>query len=355
MGPSGRDSRGYNLLTEPQKMTNMNLTIGIDLGGTSTRIGVFDAQLNLLGSRTMVTRVTAGPQSCVEEMASVVRDLLEQASFGAEDIIGIGIGSPGPINLRSGVLGLLPNLPGWDNFPLRDALAAATGLPVVLESDANAAAVGEWKMGAGKSAGLDSMAMITLGTGVGSGLILNGQVWHGMSGMAGEIGHATLESDGPLCSCGTRGCMELYTSAKGVLRLAKTIADSSECTPALRELIDDEEEPTTLQLVTLSEVAGDTAAKLVFRRMGRYLGQGVANLINTLDLPMVIVGGGVAGAWPLFAPSMFEAVQDYCIIYRLANPSDSEARETDRTFICPAELGASAGLIGAALLPTLRA
>jgi glucokinase len=335
-------------------MTQGAFTIGIDLGGTTTRMGMFDARMDLLASRSIVTRVAAGPQACVEEMADVVRALLyEQDSSGSGDILGIGIGSPGPINLKTGVLGLLPNLPGWENFHLRDALAEATGFPVILESDANAAAIGEWKFGAGRSTGLDSMAMITLGTGVGSGLILNDRVWHGMCGMAGEIGHATIDPEGPMCGCGTRGCLELYSSANGLVRIAKSVAESSQGTSALLGLMNSGEELTTLKLAMLAEKGNDSAAQLVFQRMGRHLGQGVASLLNTLDLPMVVIGGGVAGAWRLFAPSMFEAVGQYSVVYRLTAPSQFDSCEIHRPFICPAELGASAGLLGAAALPNL--
>jgi glucokinase len=156
--------------------------------------------------------VAAGPQEAVGDMGAAVSALLESAVVQGKpcDPIGIGIGSPGPINLRTGVLGLLANFPGWDNFPLRDALIDATSLPVILESDANAAAIAEWKLGAGKTLGLSSMAMLTLGTSVGSGLILNGEVWQGMFGMAGELGHATIVPSGLPCNCGSPGCLELY-------------------------------------------------------------------------------------------------------------------------------------------------
>ena len=152
----------------------------------------------LLESHTMATRIAAGPQSVVDEMAATVRMLLERGAACGRiyDAVGAGIGSPGPINLRTGVLGVLPNFRGWDYFPLRDALAKALDLPVILESDANAAATAEWKLGVGKTADVTSMAMLTLGTGVGSGIILNGKLWHGMFGMGGEVGHATVEPNG---------------------------------------------------------------------------------------------------------------------------------------------------------------
>ena len=331
------------------------ITVGIDLGGTSLRVALFDRAMQLLASRTMATRVAAGPQACVLEMAQAVKDLLREQERRAQPVrvLGVGIGSPGPMNLRTGVLGVLPNLPGWDHFPLREALAAALTLPVILESDANAAALAEWRLGAGRSTGLDSMAMVTLGTGVGSGLIFGGRIWHGMFGMGGEVGHATVEPQGLLCGCGTRGCLEMYASANGLLRLAQAAAESEAATPALRALVARPEDFTPKAVAELATHKGDPAASAAFARLGHYLGIGVANLINVLDLPLIVIGGGVALAWELFAPAMFHAVRQYSVVYRLVSPTQVDALEQDRTFIRPAALGASAGLLGAALLPRL--
>lgn len=329
------------------------VTVGIDLGGTSIRIGLYDQFMRLLASHSMPTHVRAGAQAAVNEMATAIRLLLSEiAAAGLNpDVTGIGIGSPGPINLRTGVLGLLPNLHGWENFPLRDALATATGLPVILESDANAAALAEWKLGAGRTTGLDTMVMITLGTGVGSGFILDGKVWHGMFGMGGELGHSIVEPGGLLCGCGSRGCLEVYASANGLIRLAQAIGNGPEASPALQSLT---REPgfTPLDVALLAQ-AGDASAQRAFHQLGRYLGLGLANLISTLDPPVVVIGGGVASAWTLFAPAMFAAVHEHSVVYRLVAPTQQTAMERDRTFIRPALLGPSAGLLGAGLLPHL--
>ena len=337
-------------------MANHPVTLGIDLGGTSIRIGLYDAAMRLLRSESMPTRVAAGPQAAVDAMASAIHNLLtaETSEVGTGDTlqaIGIGMGSPGPINLRTGVLGLLPNLPGWENFALRDRLCEATGLPVILESDANAAALAEWKLGAGRETSLDSLAMITLGTGVGSGLILDGKVWHGMFGMGGEVGHTTVQPNGLQCGCGSPGCLEMYASANGLVRLARALAAERDASPALRAL-DAQELLTPLAVAQLAE-AGDHGAQRAFAQMGRYLGVGVANLINTLDLPMIIIGGGVASAWPLFAPALFASVREHSVVYRLVEPSQRDTLERDRTFLRPALLGPAAGLLGAGLLPHL--
>ncbi len=335
--------------------TPHNLSIGIDLGGTSLRAGLFDAsfedeKLLPLASHSLRTRVEDGPDAVVADMADCIRTLVEGLPATAL-IAGIGIGSPGPLNLERGTLGLLPNFPGWDGYPLRDRLAAATGMPVFLEKDANAAAVAEWKLGAGRTAKIDSLAMITLGTGVGSGIILHGRVWHGMVGMGGEVGHVSIDRFGPICGCGSHGCLEQYASANGLLRLAREQAKQPACSQDFITLMADAG-CTPLQVARLAE-AGDACALRSFAALGATLGFGLAGLINTLDLPLIIIGGGVASAWHLFSAEMFKAVREYSIVYRLGEPTQWHTMENNRTFIRPAELGPSAGLLGAALLPTL--
>jgi glucokinase len=325
------------------------LSIGIDLGGTSLRLGIFDSELRELDRHSYPTRVMDGPDAVVADMAESVRSLRNKF-VGLGALTGIGIGSPGPLNLELGTLGLLPNFPGWDGYPLRDSLSRATGLPVHLESDANAAAIAEWKLGAGRSARVDSMAMITLGTGVGSGLILDGCIWHGMVGMGGELGHASIDRNGPPCPCGSRGCLELYASANGLLRFARAQANKPDASREFKQLAERNEGFSPQDIARMAE-EGDISAKRCFEQLGKYLGFGLANLINILDLPLIIIGGGLAGAWNLFAPGMFTAIYSDSIVYRLGAPTQQETMESNRTFIRSAELGPSAGLLGAALLP----
>lgn len=346
------------LLAEGESPTAMNLqetvTVGVDLGGTSIRVGLYNRSMRLLGSHTMPTRVAEGPQAAVNSIARAIQEMTLPGVVAGEPfhVLGIGIGSPGPINLRTGVLGLLPNLHGWENFPLRTALAQATGVPVVLESDANAAAIAEWKLGAGQTSGLNTMVMVTLGTGVGSGLILDGKVWHGMFGMGGELGHTIVEPNGLLCGCGSHGCLEVYASAKGLIRLATAVGLEEDATPEMQSLIA-KGAFTPLQVAMLAE-AGDGSARRAYAQLGRYLGQGLASLISTLDPPLIVIGGGVASAWRLFERSMFASLRQHSVVYRLVAPTQTLTAETDRTFVRPALLGPAAGLLGAALLPHLE-
>ena len=330
-------------------MTQQRYRIGIDLGGTSVRVGLFDQALELLGRRTLVTRTLDGPDAVVGDMAEAVKGLLEE--HDPSDGIAIGIGSPGPLNLVTGTLMLLPNFPGWEGYPLRARLSAVTGMDVTLDCDANAAALAEWKQGAGRLSEAKSMAMLTLGTGVGSGIILEGKVWHGIAGMAGEVGHISVNPDGPLCRCGGRGCLELYASARGVVRLSEEAASATGTSEHFRSLTKQTGMYSASQIAELA-AAGDKAAQDVFRLLGKYLGLGLAGLANTLDLPLIVIGGGVAAAWQLFAPAMFATLREYSFVYRLAAPKQTELMEPGSTYICPAVLGEAAGLLGAALLPS---
>jgi glucokinase len=325
--------------------------LGIDLGGTSLRVGAFDDDMQLLASRVMPTRVRSGPQAVVTDMADAIASLLDETTARAE---AIGLGSPGPLNLADGTLGQLPNFPNWDFFPLRSALEDLTGLPVTLDGDANAAALAEWKLGAGRNEGVDSMAMLTLGTGVGSGIILDGRLWHGIVGMGGEVGHISVNYDGPACSCGGRGCLEYYASATGIERSARALASRSR--GPLADLFANNRSvgdrgPVTARMIADLAKSGDREARAIYTQVGRYLGRGLAGLINTLDLPLYVIGGGVAAAWDLFAPEMYLTLREFSYVYRLQEPSQLNLREPGRPFITCATLGADAGLLGAAMLP----
>jgi glucokinase len=322
------------------------LHLGIDLGGTSLRVGAFDPDLHLISSRALPTRVSAGPEAVVIDMADAIASLLDETEGSATSV---GLGSPGPLNIITGTLGELPNLPGWEGFPIRAALEEATGLTVHLDCDANAAALAEWKAGAGRAEDVCSMAMITLGTGVGSGIILDGKIWQGMVGMGGEVGHVSVDFGGALCSCGGRGCLELYASATGIEREAR--AASRNGAPDLARLFHRNPAAGAREIAALAE-SGNRDAAAIYESMGRALGRGLAGLINTLDLPLYVIGGGVAAAWNLFAPEMFRVLREQSYVYRLAQPTQTQRRELNRPFITCAKLGPDAGLIGAAMLPT---
>jgi glucokinase len=225
--------------------------------------------------------------------------------------------------MKEGILMTSANMPGFENFPIRDEIANRLGAPVILENDANAAALGEKWMGAGQC--VDDMILLTLGTGVGGGIISGGKVLHGFMGMAAELGHMTVYPSGNLCGCGNQGCLEKHASATSVEASAKYLALGDDLTA--KDVFD------------LAK-SGDASAKRIFASMGSALGIALANLINIFNFPLYLLSGGVTPAWEFFAPAMIEEVTKRSFTYR-----------NTATRIEPAKLGGDAGIYGAAYLP----
>ena len=280
-------------------------SIGVDLGGTNLRVAAFTSDFRRLGQSAIATRVSAGPEEVARDICVEIRKLLRDCANEGK-LQGVGIGSPGPIELPAGKLGAPPNLPGFEGFELKKTLEAMLELPVSVEHDTNAAALAECMSGTGKQHQADSLCMLTLGTGVGGGILLGGKIWHGAKGMAGEAGHIPLFPDGPACCCGGRGCLELYASATGIRRMAAEMASACHA-PQIAQLLDGDAALVTFEIARLAG-CGDAAAKQLFEEVGRCLGIGLATLVNTLNLPLYVIGGGVANAWHLFAPAMMEAL-----------------------------------------------
>ena len=197
-----------------------NFAIGVDLGGTNLRIAAVDDQGRLMEKVTLGTKTVLGRDHVLNEMCEAIRSASDKYK-GSGKLLGVGIGVPGIIDMQTGMMRDSPNLPGWSEYPVRNEIEKRLGAPVILENDANAAAFGEKWLGAGRHVG--DMAMLTLGTGVGGGLVLNGKIWHGMTGMAGEFGHMTVDPEGQLCGCGNRGCLEQYASATAIMRMAREV------------------------------------------------------------------------------------------------------------------------------------
>src|ERR1700739_3767954 len=325
------------------------LTIGVDLGGTSLRIAAYAPGIGVLNSISLRTRLEAGPLAVVEDMCDGIRGLLEQFSNG-RDFAGIGIGSPGPLELPAGRLHHPPNLPGWDGFPLLAEMEKRLQRPIVIEGDANAAALAEYELGLGKQLGIESMCMLTLGTGVGNGIILDGKLWHGAAGMGGEAGHMTVYPDGALCGCGNHGCLEACASATAVVNAAERLIAAGKA-PGLARL----KEVSSITAQNLADAArqGALDARRIYSETGRTLGICLAGLINVLNLPLYVVGGGVANSWDLLFPIMFEELERRSYVYALTAPGRvaSTGMPGGGTQVLPAKLGAEAGLLGACILP----
>lgn len=334
--------------------------IGVDLGGTNLRIAAVDSNGKVLEKITTSTEVTRGRDFVIDEMCAAIQHTFLKFHASGE-VAGIGIGIPGIIEMQTGMLRESPNLPGWHDYPVRDEIERRLSTTVVLENDANAAALGEKWLGAASA--VDDMCMLTLGTGVGGGLVLKGQVWHGMTGMAGELGHINVSPNGPPCNCGSCGCLEQLASATAIKRMAiEAIATGK--APELARAMNSEPEFSS-KVVHQMAMQGDEAAREIFHRVGDALGIVLADLINIFNLPMYVIGGGVASAWDAFAPAMLERIRKNSFVYRATAPKENArgvhgsnvpddalpARRT--TIITRALLGSDAGLIGAARLPMI--
>ena len=336
-----------------------DFSIGVDLGGTNLRIAAVDVNGHLVEKVTLGTKVSLGRDHVINDMCDAIQHLSEKYKNSAK-MLGIGIGVPGIIDMQTGLLRESPNLPGWADYPVQAEIERRLNTVVILENDANVAAFGEKWLGAAKEH--DDMAMLTLGTGVGGGLVLGGKIWHGMNGMAGEFGHTTVEPEGHPCGCGNRGCLEQYASATAVVRMAReAIAENASCT--LASAAHSDPEFSAKSIFNLA-IQGDEDARRIFRRVGRAIGIVLSAMVNSLNLPIYVVGGGVASAWEAFAPAIFEELRHRCMVYAATAPPDPLAQGGGasshvepgpgrKTIITRALLGSDAGLFGAARLPMI--
>jgi glucokinase len=344
-----------------------DFSIGVDLGGTNLRIATISREGELLEKITLDTKLALGPGPTIDEMCGAILCLSKKYK-AMGNFLGAGIGVPGLVDVAAGIMRKAVNLPGFENYParaeierrLRSSGVLENGTHVALENDARLAAFGEQWIGAARA--IPNMAIFTLGTGIGGGIVLNGKIWHGMNGMAGEFGHVTLEPNGVLCACGNRGCSEKYASASAIMRMAREATDSGEA-PSLAQAVSSGAESGVKAIYHLA-LQGDEHALRIFHTFGRYLGILLADIVNVLNLDMYVIGGGVASAWDAFAPTMFEELRKRSIVYAATAPDDpmssdslgkqeslaakTKSHNERKTIITLALLGSDAGLYGAA-------
>ncbi len=281
----------------------MKYGFGIDLGGTTVKLAYFDEAGTMLDKWEIPTDISDGGKQILPDIAASVREYLTSHSIPDDQILGIGMGVPGPIN-EEGVVNECHNL-GWGVFNLHKELEALTGFPVKGGNDANVAALGECWKGGGENC--RNMVLITLGTGIGGGIVIGGDVLAGVHGSAGEIGHLILERDEQAsCNCGNRGCAEQYGSATGIVRLAKKHLAAPGCTSPLKSL-----ENLTCKDIFDASAAGDPDAKAILELVYGYLGQLAANLCNVLDPEVVVFGGGVSKAGQILLDGIYPHFQKY--------------------------------------------
>ena len=319
-------------------MSRTRYVLGVDLGGTKISVGAMTSDGGRqLAARTEPTLAAQGADAVVARIAAMIEaataDVLRETGAARSDILGVGIGSPGPLDRERGIVITTPNL-GWHNFPLRDRVTAATGLRATLDNDANCATVGEWWQGAAR--GGRHVVGMTIGTGIGGGLILDGTLFHGASDVAGEIGHMTIELNGRHCKCGNYGCLEAYASGPAIATRAREVLVREETASQLPSLVDGRLETLTAETVYQAAHAGDAVANEIVRDTARYLGVGVANLLNIVNADVVVIAGGVTRAGDaLFSPLRAEVRR------RAFRPA------VEATRIVPGELPGTAGVVGA--------
>jgi glucokinase len=269
-------------------VSERRIAVGLDLGGTKIHTVVADVDGHVLGEDRRPTEAIAGPAAVISRMADSVRDTLAAAGLQPGDVQGAGISSPGPCDPKRGIVTNAPNLPGWHNIHVTKLLADATGMETLLENDANAAAYGEFRYGAGR--GKRHIVYVTLGTGIGGGIVIDGKIYEGASGAAGEVGHMVVLPDGPRCNCGSRGCVESLAAGPAIAReAARAAADGK--SDRLRELAAGE--LPTAELVHQAAEEGDEGAREVLRVAGYYLGLGLTGLLNVFNPDALILGGGL--------------------------------------------------------------
>ena len=311
--------------------------VGIDLGGTNIVSGVLSEDgAEVHGVRSQPTLAEGGAETVVDRMVALIEgsiaDTIRETGARREDFLGVGIGSPGPLDRERGIVIVTPNL-GWQNYPLRDRISTMVGLPATLDNDANCATLGEWWLGAAK--GARHVVGLTIGTGIGGGLILDGKLHHGASDVAGEIGHTTIDPAGRRCKCGNYGCLEAYASGPNIAERAREELRGGTAS-ILLTMVNGKLEDITAQTVYDAAYRGDVLAREVVRDTARVLGAGIANLLNVFNPDVVVIAGGVTQAGEaLFEPLRAE-------VKRRAFPP-----AVDACRIVPASLPGIAGVVGA--------
>lgn len=308
--------------------------IGVDIGGTNLRAASIDRNGNILSRKTRSSDAKKGIEYVMENLISLLTEIVEY-----ESVSGIGIGIPGIIDVDKGILTQAPNISEVTDYPIKEKLIRELGpaIDVTIENDANCAALGEWWLGAGKDT--NSLIILTLGTGLGGGIILNGRLWRGVNGMAGEIGHMTIDPDGPKCNCGNYGCLESFASAEAIRRMVEEGLADKNVKTVLRGDVKQTNKHDIPEIVGRAAKGGDRFALGIWESFGRALGIGIANLTNLLNVEMIIIGGGLSNSWDLFKDIVIKEAKSRGLRAPMENVK-----------IRKCKLGDDAGLLGAGYL-----
>lgn len=309
--------------------------VGVDIGGTNVKIALVDDKGHIAYSNSVPTRAEMGYEYTISNIKSVIYTSLKETNVSKSDIKGIGIGGPGQIDSEKGIVRCFPNIPGWINVPLSNLMEQEFQVPAKVDNDVRVATLGEYHFGAGK--GYKDIVCITVGTGIGSGIIINGQLVRGASMSAGELGHMVLQAHGgPICGCGDTGCLEAFASGPAIVQLANEYMMGGK-SAKFKELAVNT--PVTPQVVYEAAQLGDAVSKTIFNIIGNWVGIALANVVNLINPEIIIIGGGVAQAGDILFDPIRETLNKRAL--KIA---------ADAVKIVPAELGESAGVVGASLL-----
>jgi len=314
----------------------MKKFIGCDLGGTNLRAAIVDVDSGIvLQQMSVPTMAREGHEAVMQRMADLVLQAIQAAGAQKDEIGGIGIGVPGVLDLEKGETLFLPNLPGtWPGVPLRDTIAGLTGLPTSLLNDVRAITNGEWRYGAGR--GQDTVAVFAIGTGIGGGLVVNGRLHLGIGGTGGELGHTTIDFNGPRCGCGNYGCLEAYASGPAITALGvKAVVQG--LTSSIAQLCDYDLNRISPALIAQAALEGDAIARDIYEQAGFYIGIAAANICASIGPRRIILAGGVAQAGELLLEPVRRTLKERVRIMPV-----------DQVEVVPSQLGDNAGVIGVA-------
>jgi glucokinase len=311
------------------------LVLAVDLGGTKISTALVSPQYRVVARDYQLTLAAEGPQPVVARLIAAIERILADHSISPTQLHGISIAAAGAIDRERGLITLSPNLPGWHDIALREIVSARFGVGTFLINDAKAAALGEHRLGAGQ--GVDNLIVVTVGTGIGGGIIINGSLYYGTSGSAGEIGHMTIDVNGPKCACGNTGCWEMLASGAAMTREAVRRIGLGE-NSLLNEMVKGRLTDITGEKIEAAARRGDPLAQQIVARTAQYLGVGLVNLVNIFSPGMITVGGGLAKMGDLLLEPARRLMRE-----RAFHQASSVVR------IVPAQLGPEAGVLGAAV------
>lgn len=325
-----------------KKTASGDVVMGIDLGGTKILAAAVDDQGRILGQAKRKTKPETGVEGVVARIMETLDEAVTNAKLTRKDIGAMGVGAPGPVDTQTGVIATAPNLPGWSNVPLGELLQTQTGMPAAIANDVNAGALGEFTYGAGR--GTSDMVSVFVGTGIGGGIILNGQLHAGARGAAGEIGHMIVLADGPYCGCGNRGCIEALASRTAIVEsLQRAVAAGRQS--SLAAVLSGGGQRLSSGGLAEAWRAGDPLTVEVLGRVQYYLGLHIASIVNFLDPEAIVFGGGVIEA---LGEAFVAPIRPIAYQYFL------QRRDADRVRIVVSQLGDNAGILGAAVLARQR-